>query len=62
MAEIIITVSNMGETTIHAKGYSGNSCEAATKFIEDAIGVVKWRAPTPERFESASVAQKREAF
>ena len=61
MAEIIVTVTNMGDVTIHAKGYSGNSCEAATKFIEDAIGKVTNRKATPERFESAKGGARKEA-
>ena len=62
MATIEITVSNMGDVMIHARGYSGNTCEAATRFIEEAIGKVTKRTATPERFEGAEIAQKREAF
>lgn len=63
MAQTIeITVSSMGEVMIHAKGYSGNTCEAATKFIEEAIGKVTKRTATAERFESVKAGARKEAF
>ena len=36
---IEVVVSPAGEIIIEAEGYSGNTCEEATRFLEDALGV-----------------------
>ena len=36
---IEITVSPTGETTIQTKGYAGNDCFQASKFLEEILGV-----------------------
>ena len=39
MSKIIeIVVSPTGETTVTTKGFSGSSCQEASKFIEQALG------------------------
>ena len=35
---IEITVSPRGETTVQTKGFAGQSCREASKFIESALG------------------------
>ncbi len=37
---IEITVSPTGETTIQTRGYAGGDCLQASKFLEQALGVV----------------------
>lgn len=36
---IEVTISPDGEVTIEAKGYVGSSCEAATKELEQELGL-----------------------
>ena len=36
---IEVTVSPTGEITIEAEGYTGSSCEEATRFLEEALGL-----------------------
>ena len=40
MKTIEIIVSPTGESQIEAKGFAGNECREATKFIESALGAV----------------------
>ena len=52
MARIIeVTVSPTGETTIQTKGYAGSDCLAASKFLEEALGVVCTDRKTAEHFD-----------
>jgi len=37
MKRIIVTVSGIGNPTVEAEGFTGGSCEQATKPIEDAL-------------------------
>lgn len=43
MKTIIITVSNDGNTTVEAKGFSGRTCVNATQEFERALGTVDRR-------------------
>ena len=36
--KIEIVVSPKGETTVTTRGFTGSSCRAASKFIEQALG------------------------
>ena len=38
MKTIEITVSPKGETQVETKGFAGNECRDASKFIESALG------------------------
>lgn len=39
MTQIIeITVSPTGQITVQTKGFTGSSCQAASRFIEQALG------------------------
>ena len=39
MSKIIeITVSPTGQSTVQTKGFTGSSCQQASKFIEQALG------------------------
>ncbi len=36
---IEVLVSPAGEITVEAEGYTGSSCEEATRFLEEALGL-----------------------
>jgi Protein of unknown function (DUF2997) len=58
MSRIIeVTVSPQGETTVQTKGYSGNSCLQASKFLEDVLGVVANDRNTTEFYDVEQVKQ-----
>jgi hypothetical protein len=48
MKTVIVEVAPTGEITIDAVGFSGASCEQATKFLEEALGTVSNKAKKPE--------------
>lgn len=49
MARMIeITVSPTGETIVQTKGYAGSDCLQASKFIEQALGIVASDVKTSE--------------
>ncbi len=45
---IEVIVSPIGEITIDAVGFKGPDCERATKFLEEALGVVGQKVKKPE--------------
>jgi hypothetical protein len=49
---IEIIVSSTGEIKIDAVGFKGADCEQATRFLEEALGVVNQRAKKPEYHQS----------
>ena len=48
MKIIEMIVSPTGETKIETKGFSGSSCQAASEFLEKALGKVLLDKPTAE--------------
>ncbi len=44
---IEIIVSPIGEVTINAVGFKGPDCEQATRFLEEALGVVQQKIKKP---------------
>jgi Protein of unknown function (DUF2997) len=48
MTTIEITVSPKGETTIETRGFTGEACREASRFVEEALG-----RPTSERLTAA---------
>ena len=59
MARIIeVTVSRNGEATVQTKGYSGGECLQASKFLEQALGVVAADHKTAEYFHTTETAQQ----
>ncbi len=62
MSRIIeVTVSPTGETTVQTKGYAGSDCQQASKFIEQALGVVTQEAKTMEFFQVTEQQQEIKA-
>ena len=45
---IEITVSPMGEFSIEGVGFKGADCEQATRFLEEALGIVGTKVKKPE--------------
>ena len=45
---IEVTISPNGEIQIDAVGFKGPDCEKATKFLEEALGVVAQKQKKPE--------------
>jgi hypothetical protein len=57
---IEVTVSPKGETSIQTKGYVGSDCLQASKFLEQALGVVAKEVKTGEFFNTAQTEQHLE--
>ena len=57
---IEVIVSPSGEIQIDALGFKGADCERATRYLEEALGVVNDRVKKPEyRARSTSRTQQR---
>lgn len=54
---IEITVSPSGETTVQTKGFTGPSCRDASRFVEQALGVVQSDKPTPEMYQTHAASE-----
>ena len=55
---IEVTVSPQGETKIQTKGYEGPHCQEASKFLEQALGLVTAEQKTSEFYASAPAEQQ----
>jgi hypothetical protein len=54
---IEVTVSPKGETSIQTKGYAGIDCLQASKFLEQALGVVAKESKTGEFYLATQTDQ-----
>ena len=45
---IEVLISPTGEIVIEAVGFKGADCEAATRFLEEALGVMNSKVKKPE--------------
>jgi len=54
---IEVTVSPTGETTIQTKGYTGGDCLQASRFLEQALGVVSADHRTSEFYQTTPAEQ-----
>ena len=54
---IEVTVSPTGEILIDAVGFKGADCEKATRFLEEALGIVGPKQKKPEYHQRATTAQ-----
>jgi hypothetical protein len=57
MRIIEVTVSPSGETTVQTRGYAGADCLLASKFLEQALGVVATEHKTAEFYQAVAVEQ-----
>ena len=55
---IEVIVSPTGETTVQTKGYTGSHCLQASKFLEQALGVIAAEAKTSEFYQTSSTEQR----
>ncbi len=61
MRTIRIFISLQGEAIIETEGFAGDSCQDASRFIENALGKMLSDRLTAERFQaSASQTQDHE--
>ena len=51
---IEVIVSPKGETTLQTKGYSGADCQQASRFLEEALGIVSAERKTAEYYQTGS--------
>jgi hypothetical protein len=54
---IEVTVSPQGETSLQTKGYAGGDCLQASKFLEQALGVITADRTTGEFYQTSSTEQ-----
>lgn len=52
---IVVEIDKDGKTTVDAIGFSGTSCEDATRAIEQALGAPKKRSLKPEHARLGNV-------
>jgi hypothetical protein len=56
---IEITVDLKGNTTVITKGFTGSSCQEASRFVERAVGSRTSERLTAEFYQSRTVQQTR---
>jgi hypothetical protein len=58
MARVIeVTVSPTGETSIQTRGFVGSDCLQASKFLEEALGVISAEHRTSEFYQEQTEQQ-----
>ena len=59
MSRVIeVTVSPQGQVTVQTKGFAGSDCLQASKFLEQALGVVAADHKTAEYFATTETTQQ----
>jgi len=61
MKQIEIIVGPDGKTIVQTKGFTGTSCREASRFLEQALGVVEHEKPTAEFYLTGEVRQENRA-
>jgi fructose-1,6-bisphosphatase/inositol monophosphatase family enzyme len=56
---IEVVVSPQGDIVIEAVGFKGADCEAATKFLEEALGVLTNKSRKPEYYQASTRAAQQ---
>ncbi len=57
--KIEIIVSPTGDTRVETKGFSGTSCRAASRFVEQALGQQAEEQLTQEYFQSHTAESRQ---
>ncbi len=57
MKTVEIIVSPAGQTTVQTKGFSGASCQDATRLLEQALGTRIAEERTPEFYQAEDARQ-----
>jgi DUF2997 family protein len=55
---IEVIVSPTGETSVQTKGYAGADCQQASKWLEQALGVVSAETKTAEFYATEQAHQQ----
>jgi hypothetical protein len=50
---IEVIVSPKGETTLQTKGYGGADCQQASRFLEEALGLVAAERKSAEYYQTS---------
>jgi hypothetical protein len=56
---IDVIVSPQGETTVQTSGFTGSDCLAASKYLEQALGVGIGERKTGEFFAATQIEQQQ---
>jgi hypothetical protein len=56
---ITVEVSPTGDIAIEGHGFKGPECEQATRFLEQALGIVRTNARKPEYNQTATTKLKQ---
>ena len=59
MKTIIVTIAKDGSTQVETKGFSGSSCQAASEFLEKALGSRQTEKLTSEFYAQQQAGQQR---
>jgi hypothetical protein len=59
MQQIKVEIDENGKIEIEALGYEGNSCEEATQWLEESLGLIVHTEHKPEYYRQARIQQKR---
>lgn len=54
---IEVIVSPSGETKLQTRGYAGSECQQASKFLEQALGVITAETKTAEFYTATNNEQ-----
>jgi hypothetical protein len=58
MSRVIeVVVSPTGDTTVQTKGYVGAGCQEASRFLEQALGIVAREQKTAEFYATEPIEQ-----
>ena len=57
MQTIEVIISPKGETKIETKGFAGSTCQQASQFLEQALGVKVSEMPTAEFYQTQPQGQ-----
>jgi hypothetical protein len=58
MKTITVIVAKDGSSQVETKGFTGSSCQAASKFIEEALGARQSEKLTAEYFSQQTSSQQ----
>lgn len=60
MKKIKVRINNEGEVQVSTEGFKGPECLAATRGLENALGVVENNRPTPEMYEQEATQDQEQ--
>ena len=58
---IEVVISPSGQTRIETRGYSGNACRDASRFLEEALGLRTADTLTAEAYQLAQQAAQQQS-